>query len=105
MCFTPQTPPTIALSGKLFCRNPLFHIESFGYVEKESHTGLEAGIEGTWELGRKQNELQLSEVKPGFRAEKGDWAPGREQEYSKRHVLYHINLDVPPLGSMAMTHL
>lgn len=41
-------------------------------MEKESHMWLEAGTEGLWESGREYNELYSSEVKHGFRAEKGD---------------------------------
>lgn len=35
--FTPQTPLTVALFGKLFSRNLPFYTESIGSVEKESH--------------------------------------------------------------------
>jgi hypothetical protein len=55
VCFTPQTPHTTALSGKLLYTNPLLHTESIGYVEEESHRAGER-IEGTWEPGEK-NEL------------------------------------------------
>lgn len=47
-----QTPLTIVL----FSRN-LFHTKRIISVEKQSHTGLEAGIEGMWESGREKNEI------------------------------------------------
>lgn len=35
----------------------LSHCESISSVEKESHIGPEAGIEGTWEPGREENAI------------------------------------------------
>lgn len=68
--FTPQTPLTIALFGKLFSSNLIFHTENIDCGE--SHTRLEAGIETCGNQEGRKMRLQLSEVRPGFRKENGD---------------------------------
>lgn len=68
---TLPTPLTIVLFGKLFSRNLLFHTESIGSIEKESHTGLVVGMEGMLESGKEKNEIIVKgggwvEVKEGI---------------------------------------
>lgn len=102
--FTPQTPLTVALFGKLFSRNLPFYTESIGSVEKESHR---AGGRIREHVGiREREKCDCSQVRGSLDSgQKKETVYDLEQECSKRHILHYTDLNVPLLEPVAMAVL